>query len=95
MMNNSNNTNFTQIKVMKRLNSRPKLIKIKKMNPNFGKTELNLSFVKGNKLNIFKRKIKTDSLLPEFNNKFSRSNYSTKNKKYPLFFRTSNFQTTV
>ena len=60
------------------------------MNPNFGKTELNLSFVKGNKLNIFKRKIKTDSLLPEFNNKFSRSNYSTKNKKYPLFFRTSN-----
>ena len=31
MMNNSNKTNFTQIKVMKRLNSRPKLLKIKKI----------------------------------------------------------------
>ena len=65
------------------------------MNPNFGKTELNLSFVKGNKLNIFKRKIKTDNLLQVFNHKFSRLNYSTKNKKYPLFFRTSNFQIIV
>ena len=50
------------------------------MNPNFGKTELNLSFAKGNKLNIFRKKIKTDNLLS------SRLNYSTKNKKYPLFF---------
>ena len=31
MMNNSNNTNFTQIKVMKRLNSRPKLLNNKKL----------------------------------------------------------------
>ena len=59
------------------------------MNPNFGKTELNLSFAKGNKLNIFKKKIKTDNL------PFSRLNYSTKNKKYALFFRTSNFQIIV
>ena len=42
------------------------------MNPNFGKTELNLSFAKGNKLNIFKKKIKTDNLL------FSRLNYTKK-----------------
>ena len=77
MMNNSNNTNFTQIKVMKRLNSRPKLIKIKKMKLKKSLSEI----LQNNDINLV-RNLNIDSLA-QFNNniKLKENYFEIENKK--------------
>ena len=76
MMNNSNNTNFTQIKVMKRLNSRPKLLKIKKIKLKKSLSEM----LRNNDINLI-RNLYIDSL-PQFNNNIKlKENYFEKEKK--------------
>ena len=83
MMNNSNNTNFTQIKVMKRLNSRPKLLKIKKI-----KLKKSLSEMFQNNDIDLVRNLNIDSLA-QFNNNIKlkenlmnlKENYFEKEKK--------------
>ena len=83
MMNNSNKTNFTQIKVMKRLNSRPKLLKIKKI-----KLKKSLSEMFQNNDIDLVRNLNIDSLA-QFNNNIKlkenlmnlKENYFEKEKK--------------
>ena len=76
MMNNSNNTNFTQIKVMKRLNSRPKLIKIKKMKLKKSLSEI----LQNNDINLV-RNLNIYSL-DQFNNNIKpKENYFEKENK--------------
>ena len=83
MMNNSNDTNFTQIKVMKRLNSSPKLIKIKKMKLKKSLSEI----LQNNDINLV-RNLNIDSLAqinnnikPKENLMNLKENYFEKEKK--------------
>ena len=76
MMNNSNNTNFTQIKVMKRLNSRPKLLKIKKI-----KLKKSLSEMFQNNDIDLVRNLNIDSLAQINNNIKPKENYFEKENK--------------
>ena len=76
MMNNSNNTNFTQIKVMKRLNSKPKLIKIKKMKLKKSLSEM----LRNNDINLV-RNLNIDSLAQINNNIKPKENYFKKENK--------------
>ena len=83
MMDNSNNTNFTQIKVMKRLNSRPKLLKIKKIKLKKSLSEM----FQNNDINLV-RNLNIDSLAQINNNIKPKENYfekeNKKSKKYNI-----------
>ena len=76
MMNNSNNTNFTQIKVMKRLNSRAKLLKIKKIKLKKSLSEM----LRNNDINLI-RNLNIDSLAQINNNIKPKENYFEKENK--------------
>jgi hypothetical protein len=79
MMDNSNNTNFTQIKVMKRLNSRPKLLKIKKIKLKKSLSEM----LRNNDINLV-RNLNIDSLA-QFNN-------NIKHKENLLYLKENYFE---
>ena len=75
-MNISNNTNFTQIKVMKSLNSRPKLLKIKKIKLKKSLSEM----LRNNDINLI-RNLNIDSLAQFNNNIKLKENYFEKENK--------------
>ena len=75
MMNN-NNINFTQIKVMKRLNSRPKSLKTKKIKPKKSLSEM----LQNNDINLV-RNLNIDSLAQINNNIKPKENYFEKENK--------------
>ena len=57
---------------------------------NFDKTEYNNSFTKSQKSIFFKKKLIVENPFQKLIPTFQLSNYTTKNKKPPLFLRTSN-----